>query len=407
MDGEHRNDTDKSGKAHDDKERETKEVQRSTLDRAAERLAINTRFAVNKVNYYSYRRYVVLERQTLFNNLVSLYEELFKSEWFRFRRFAEPHFTGTDAYRSVAAVYVSVWFHDLYVTIRDSVRKLSSIAANEHYQHVEPMHMRQYDAFLTLLNAHIRPTLIVGTPEETLWLPFIREQPRWGTENPFGITGYNCNYSLARGLVSIMIDAKRWRVEEISTINVGRPTWLFDWHNNKMYAWFKRDGNYTNEDVAIAYIIGGACTPNLGPRDVDDWQTWTNNTVPADIDLTTYDRVDASRWGGGFIVRTHNTRDLEFTVKGTVPATPQFVKRTKKRKKSSTSPSSTNQDDTTVETGEIRASTRDKGKDLATEYNSVDLHQFQIMDWTYHAELSVSPTVSSRTDAHKFLVLSE
>lgn len=65
------------------------------------------------------------------------------------------------------------------------------------------------------------------------------------------------------------------------TDTLGRPFWLFDWHaNNTCCAWFPAEGNFSMEDITLGYILGVACTPRLGPRDVDDWQIFPDGIVP-------------------------------------------------------------------------------------------------------------------------------
>ncbi|KAK9215319.1 hypothetical protein WN944_007324 [Citrus x changshan-huyou] len=53
-----------------------------------------------------------------------------------------------------------------------------------------------------------------------------------------------------------------------------QPSLLFGWHeDNKCCVWCPSEGNYTIDDVSLAYIVGAAFSPNLGPCDVmDDWK---------------------------------------------------------------------------------------------------------------------------------------
>ena len=86
------------------------------------------------------------------------------------------------------------------------------------------------------------------------------------------------DYHLVSGIIQ---NVKGWRISTILSNKLGRPSWLFDWHDEKRCcAWFPPEGNNTMDDVTIAYIVGAACTPHLGPRDVDDWQT---RTLPENV----------------------------------------------------------------------------------------------------------------------------
>lgn len=58
------------------------------------------------------------------------------------------------------------------------------------------------------------------------------------------------------------------------------------------------EGNFNLEDVTLAYILGVACTPNMGPRDPDDWQFF-GGKVPADVDVND---LIASRIGDSLVL---------------------------------------------------------------------------------------------------------
>ncbi|KAK9218811.1 hypothetical protein WN943_007449 [Citrus x changshan-huyou] len=73
----------------------------------------------------------------------------------------------------------------------------------------------------------------------------------------------------------------------------GQPSLLFGWHeDNKCYASCPSEGNYTVDDVSLAYIVGAACSPNLGPCDeMDDWKPFPDGILAEEITTSAYERV--------------------------------------------------------------------------------------------------------------------
>nr|WEU67079.1 coat protein [Galphimia cryptic virus] len=374
--------------------------QLTSLRRVADKLLDGSRVCANRERFSGYRRYVPLNTQELFNALVQLYEILLHTQWQRFKRYVDSYNPGAHAQQFAARRYISCWFHDLYVSNRDSARRLTPIAFQEHFSHEEVLYSDEYDIFLAMLNAHIRPTNIVGTPESTLWVPIIANVIDWDTENPFGITNYDADFCFTKGLIDIMKDSKNWGTQNLVTSTTGRPSWLLDWHNERAYAWFSAEGNYSDEDLAVAYIVGVACTPKLGIRDVDEWQSWENNQIPAEINVSRLNRVVANRWHGGYEVRTIDQRELDYYYIGETPSTPAPI--IKKKGKTAASKSKA-----VAISDEPRAS-KEKDKDKSSssqEPHLVTINQFQITDWTYHMEVLQHVELHSRTGALRSLIL--
>lgn len=152
-------------------------------------------------------------------------------------------------------------------------------------------------------------TPIKGGIGDTTYIPILNGSPAWNTDNPFHIENYVVDYHLVSGIIQ---NVKGWRISTILSNKLGRPSWLFDWHEEKRCcAWFPPEGNYTMDDVTIAYIVGAACTPHLGPRDVDDWQT---GTLPENVHPFYYERVVGRGFYGAYEVRTIEQRDMVQTV---------------------------------------------------------------------------------------------
>nr|QRG29191.1 putative CP [Camellia cryptic virus 2] len=288
---------------------------RSSIRRAVDYLLDYVRIGSFYVRVPRYRRYVDLKRQELFNSLLDLYTQVFRTYWTHFRRSAE-HFEIPATYinqpqRYCAAVYISAWFHDLYVSNRLACYKLSDSAYNEHY-YMDLVHKsREYDAFLVALNAQIRPTNIKLTHEDTLFIPRIRATIDDNAlfDNFFDINGWSTEPTLLSAILYTFKDRKLLKMEPLSETSTGRPGWLLDWHDDNLaYAWFPTEGNYSFEDVTLAFIIGVACTPKLAPRDYDEWQLLPGNVEPANRNYTYLRRLRPVAYHGAIEIRTYETR---------------------------------------------------------------------------------------------------
>lgn len=289
---------------------------RSPLSRAADYLQDNVRIGHFFTNVPKYRRYVDLKRDQLFHNLVDLYTITISTHWSRLRRFVESYAPQgcTNLQRYAAEIYISAWFYDLYVSNRMACKKLSDIAYSEHYFMDNVYKLTEYDSFLTGLNSQIRPTNIKLTHEDTLYIPRIRSTivTTDVNENMFNITGYKIKDEMLFGLVHLLRDGKLLKFEPLSENALGRPAWLFDWHNDNLcYAWFPAEANYTMDDVAYAYIIGVACTPKLAPRDYDEWQFLPGNVIPANHHAIQIRRIRGIAYHGAITARVIETREWQ------------------------------------------------------------------------------------------------
>ncbi|KAL7611076.1 hypothetical protein Lser_V15G11400 [Lactuca serriola] len=74
--------------------------------------------------------------------------------------------------------------------------------------------------------------------------------------------------------------------------------------DNRVCSWFPPEDKYNLEDLTLAFILGTACTPNLGVRDVDDWQFFAEGVVPQNPNPMNYNRVVDRRFYGSYEVRT-------------------------------------------------------------------------------------------------------
>ncbi|KAK1584359.1 hypothetical protein Q3G72_032274 [Acer saccharum] len=160
------------------------------------------------------------------------------------------------------------------------------------------------------VNAVIRPTNIKGCSEDTLFIPLITDAPDWtGVNDPFHIDHFIIDQPRFNMVMEVIKDKRTgWNILPLSGETFGRPVWLFDWHDNDVMAsWFPVIGNYTMEDVTLAYIIGVACTPRLGYHDIDDWQEFPNNVQPANPVAANYNRLTPRRFYGAYEVRTLET----------------------------------------------------------------------------------------------------
>ncbi|CAI9275747.1 unnamed protein product [Lactuca saligna] len=228
--------------------------------------------------------------------------------------FPPPKGVSPDIY--AARCYISMWFIDLYVSIRKDVRKLPAGEFHERYQGKLFFFIsREYDNYLTLLNASIRPTHVKHAIDNARYIPIIADSIDVNNPSPFGINNFTRERDLFYGLTHIMKTSRIWRFAPLFSDANGRPWWLFDWHfKDHVCSWFPCKDNYDPEDVTLAYILGTACTPNLGDRDVDEWQYFAEGVVPhGDPNPGSYDRVDERRFYGSYEVRTMEI-DPEFSL---------------------------------------------------------------------------------------------
>nr|WAK97195.1 putative coat protein [Dichroa partitivirus 2] len=352
---------------------------RTSITRVSDFLQDNSRLNMVRSHYDKHRRYATLHIQQMFNSLVALYSSLFLTRWPDFKRFMDQFNVPATIHpwTYAARAYLSAWIHDLYVSNREAVKKLSPLAFSQHFQHEEVYYLHEYDEFLVRLNASIRPTHIKGIMEDTLYIPLIHENPTWDNNvSPFAIVNFNLSFDLVNGLIGIMKDRKGWKISSLVTDTLGRPSWLFDWHSdNRCCAWFPPEGNYTMDDVSIAYIIGVACTPKLGPRDIDDWQLFENNIVPNPLIADNLERAVERRFFGGYEVRTLEQRQV---ILGTCEAADPEAQPGSKRVRTGAAKKASK----SITTG---AEPLDGTTSGAQDEEVIQLiPQFQLTDWTYY-----------------------
>nr|WAK97201.1 coat protein [Polygonatum partitivirus 2] len=377
---------------------------RTRASRAADFLQDSCRIVTLRQHYEKYRRYVYLKRQELFTALVDLYQSMFSSRQRDFRGLhdAFPAPQGTGFYAYAARAYISMWFYDLYVSNREAARAISPIAFTQFYEHEVAQRSHEYDDFMCYLHAAIHPTHIKGISEDVMYIPIINNETNWNIpDNPFNITGFEDNFDLAQGVLMRMRDSRAWNISSLVTTTTGRPTWLFDWHDTEMcLAWFPLEGNYTMEDVTIAYIIGEACTPNLAYRDVDDWQNFTGNVIPQNFTTNSLNRVVGRRFYGSYEVRSHEVRMQEIAVGDfTGPADAQAQK---KRKTPDASGSGTHQR-VTIASGAEPTPQQAQPQDAMDI--TLRINQFRIVDWIYYTRHVAYREIHTRIGALKVIVI--
>ncbi|KAI3824851.1 hypothetical protein L1987_06322 [Smallanthus sonchifolius] len=243
----------------------------------------------------------------MFDNLVNLYTNVFTFQWHHYTHSMSFHSppTGVPLPVYAARCYISMWFVDLYASNLDVVRKLSYIAYNKYYEGELFQISHKYDHYLALLNASIRPTYLEHNLDDALYIPIVVESFNANDSNPFGINNFtplDLCYKFARMMKGRGVGPS---TSLSNNDAMGRPWWLFDWHSDEhVCSWFSQEGNYDIEDVTLAYILGTACTPNLGPRDVDEWQYFAEGVVSQDLNPLNYDRVAERGFYGSHEVRT-------------------------------------------------------------------------------------------------------
>nr|QUS52689.1 capsid protein [Mute swan feces associated partitiviridae 1] len=365
----------------------------TNIKRAVEFLSESDRIMMIRSHYLKYRRYVLLEKNYIYASLVELYSIVFRQHWHKLRRLKDSYTLPmgiTQDWTYLARVYISSWFMDLYVSNREAVMKLSSLAFNERY-HTEAVHdSTEYDDFLVSLSASIRPTHISLVMEDVLYIPIIADNPDFDSDNPFIITNFHRDPNSLSSLLDLLTNDKSWKMSKLTSNTIGRPCWLFDWFTSgEVCSFFPPDSNYSLDDVALAYIIGVACTPRLGPRDIDDWQYYPKNKYTKDMSRSDYERVTNRHFYGSYEVETLTT-DPDYTLlvsKKDATATPQPSRKSKRTK---------------TQALIISEPTEKEKEEEETEY---PCPRFRITNWTYHHLLFKATDGHTRTGAHRIIAL--
>nr|BBA20646.1 capsid protein [Pyrus pyrifolia cryptic virus] len=274
-------------------------------------------------------RYVPLRKNEIFEALTELYALNFQAKWNilkpLLREYSIPQ--GLAGWMYLARVYISHWFIDLYVSNREACEKHTAIRISEFYMKQLGCSSNYYDTFLVLLSASTRPTRILGLQEDTLYVPLITNRYSWAspTRNYFDITNFSYNLDLLGALIDTMSNSQfGWRMFPTVNDALGRPCWLLDWHDDQCYAWFPEEGNYTDEDTNLSFILGVSCTPHLASRDDDMPQFFPGNTVPDDEEHFLYERSTSKRFHGNIDKRVIEHFDLDIPIL-LPPLPPPFV----------------------------------------------------------------------------------
>jgi len=227
-------------------------------------------------------RYVYLDLEKLFTQLVNLYTVWFQSHWDKFQAFATLNgFNQTQSpVLGFTRIYISAWLFDLYSTIRESIEKVDHDGFVAYYAHERPRSSFRYDHYLSRLNASIRPTNISLISRECMFVPLLRIDSRNRTTNPYTIRNFNYQPKIMKGINDIMSSRSLCMLTPLSNDPLGSAAWLFDSHVDRnrtsFYAWFPLNGNYSDDDITVAFILGDSCTPHLGPVQYDEWQWYPN-----------------------------------------------------------------------------------------------------------------------------------
>lgn len=382
------------------------EVNRPTLRGASDFLQDNDRIGSFRSRFDKYRRYAHLNSQNIFNSLVTLYTSMFRLKWNHFRRFMDQFGAGQiDASITYAArAYISAWFHDLYVSNREAVLKLTPLAYAQHYEHQSVYISTEYDIFLTTLNASIRPTNLKGIPEDVLYIPIISETVDWANaeSNIFNINNFVLNYDCAVGLISIMKERRDWNMSSLVTNVTGRPCWLFDWHNDNTNccSFFPMEENFNMDDVMLAYIVGVACTPRLGPRDVSDWIPFPHGVAPAAPNVSILSQTVIRKFYGAYEIAELELR----TLYGAQPTPVLGGKRARTEASASGSGSSAARSGAAALAATDEPATTD-GQDTAMAMTAPQREdQYRITFWIYYRSLVLNIEQHTRLGALKMLI---
>lgn len=375
-------------------------LSRSQIAKATDFLLDSNRIGSVKHHYEKHRRYVVVSVQTLFERLVALYVPLMLTQWPYLRRYMEqyPAPPNVTPWLHLTRNYIAAWIHDLYPSIREAVKKLSPLAFSQYYLAEIMPYSYEYDEFLIRLNASLRPTHIRGTLEDALYIPILLNKIiDFESNNPFNIPNWTLDFTMVQGLICIMSEKKTWRLSTVVTDTLGRPFWLFDWHNERCCSWFPAEGNYTMEDVTLAYIIGAACTPKLAPKDIDSWQPIPEGADPVE-NIQAFERVDTRSFFGSYEVRRAETRN---TVRRNTAPTLNINEPSRRRRTVRTQ-----RHGKATSKAPIASGSEPQGLDHEEEEEAEELliPQFRLIDWTYYNLVVIIQDDHTRSGALKMLV---
>ncbi|PWA59773.1 coat protein [Artemisia annua] len=348
-----------------------------------------------KMNSGKMNRFIHLNSAEIFKALVGLYDTHFRAQWGNLSMMINPSesdYGTVDPVIYLASVYITHWFIDLYVSIREACLKNECVEVSDHFDKVQSTQSTYYDGYLTLLLESLKPTHTKGALEDALYIPVIAKHNHWTstTKDYFGIAGWTLNLQLFRALISTMRNpSSGWHVFTPSNDPLGRPFWLLDWHETYAYAWFPEEENYNIEDVNLAFILGVPCTPPMSVRDTDDYQQFPRNVIPDEIDVKKYIRKVPKKIPSNVDHRTieHHQLTHKKTTQVTYERPVVQVQTSTVQYSAASSPAM----ETVTE-------------DMEIEYR---INLYRIVDYKYYARVVRDVDVNVRSAAHKILVYKE
>ena len=307
-------------------------LNREALISIAEKLEADYQIGLSRDRSKAYPQVVHLRTNEIFARLVNLYANLFTTHWSLFQSATNLLYTSTTSQKQLklARVYISSWFRDLYVSNSDATRNISGEIYDKYYSHQIAYVTGRYDPFLQHLNTIIRPTHVHMIPCDIMYYPVICEKPNWSSEtnNPFNIPLGAIDFDVIRSLMDIFSDeSNNFAVLPLNTNILGRPGWLFDFHQNQAFSWFPMENNFSSVDLIAPHILGLPCTPRLGPADIDHWANFTNNKKFTITDPARYSRRTSRTFYGSAEYRTVEYRSQEYNFEQ-ILATPEVAKKT-------------------------------------------------------------------------------
>lgn len=341
-------------------------------------------------------RYIDFDSTAVFNSLAELYKFSFLRKWKALSKVVSPHTRGiNDPMDYLARVYISHWLIDVYVSIRDACLLHECVEVSDFYDKILSVQSNHYDCFLAALLQSIKPTHIKGYFEDSLYIPVLAQAYNWNSrdKNYFQIRNFAYNTRLFKAFISVMkTPASGWLTATPSNDPLGSPSWLFDWHEEQAYAWFPEEGNYNQDDVALAFIIGVPCTPPLAIRDKDIPQQFPGND-PIELEPAKLRRKTSKRFRANIEVRTAEACELsyheqmEYSV--TRPVAP---------------PQGAETDTESLALTQIPRPGAPRTETVQVPQNvKFRINCFRIIDFLYFAHVLNKVEINMRTAAHKIL----
>lgn len=387
------------------RERDVRQIVRSRLE------------ASSKICYLQdrprgYIRRVMIDAESLFSGLVEVYTLLFISHYSLFSRI-KPIVIGatqSSTCTALAQTYISGWFHDLYYTLRKAVETKDVESFASYYSTETGRYSDVYDPFLVILNAYLCPVTLLGTLEETTYVPIVNVNKHARGKISFRINdGFNDDFNEFQTIISVMNERKEFKMEPLKSPNVeGRPIWLLDWWNSedgthaRVNTPFPLEGNMTLDDVTIAFIVGKAITQHIAPVDIDDWQPMMDGYNPETDDPSLLNRVRARSFSGAVEERTTRTDTRFMAVKEDFEMQPSTsiskkTRASKKGKKRRLELTILNEPDSpTISDNEVSAD----------NYQVKLVNLVQILDYCYFLQVIRRIDLNERFNALKSFVLS-